>query len=282
MSCPSQSNALYLLRSEQKNFAKSLERISREARATGAFADVHAFTDKDISHEYAEAHSEILQQPRGAGYWLWKPYFVSRVLSGLADGDILFYADAGCEFRASPEPYLQLAFQHGFLAFRLDSKHALQIWTKGDIIAAVGLNDASYERFTLLKIKNYINPDDKVLYIHTKGITRYHTHLYSNINDWVNLMDYFLIYNYSICLNVLETFETVGINYHPHVTNNSPHYSGNYWWCTAKYFLSLNDYIPDDYYAPEFYLFSQRPRYLCLFYSNVDQYNVRFPFLNYV
>ena len=93
-------------------------------------------------------------------------------------------------------------------------------------------------------------------------------------------MDYYLIYNHSICLNVLETFETVGVNYHPH--NNSPHYSGNYWWCTANYYLSLNDYIPDDYYAPEFYLFSRRPRYLCLYYSNVDQYNVRFPLINYV
>ena len=161
-------------------------------------------------------------------------------------------------------------------------KHIIENSGKKFIIADIGLNDASYERFTLLKIKNYINPDDKILYIHTKGITRYHTHLHSNINDWVNLMDYFLIYNHSICLNVLETFETVGINYHPHVTNNSPHYSGNYWWCTANYFLSLNDYIPDDYYAPEFYLFSRRPRYLCLFYSNVDQYNVRFPFINYV
>ena len=148
------------------------------------------------------------------------------------------------------------------------------------IVAEVGLNDYSYERFTLLKIKNYIHPGDKILYIHTKGITRYNTNLYSNIIDWVNLMDYYLIYNHSICLNVLETFETVGVNYHPH--NNSPHYSGNYWWCTANYYLSLNDYIPDDYYAPEFYLFSRRPRYLCLYYSNVDQYNVRFPLINYV
>lgn len=161
-------------------------------------------------------------------------------------------------------------------------KHIIENSGSKFIIAEIGLNDTSYERFTLLKIKNYIQPGDKLLYIHTKGITRFDTHLYVNINDWVNLMDYYLIYNYSICLNVLETFETVGINYHPHVTSNSPHFSGNYWWCTANYFLSLNDYISDDYYAPEFYLFSRRPRYLCLFYSNVDQYNVRFPFVNYV
>ena len=60
------------------------------------------------------------------------------------------------------------------------------------IIADIGLNDNSYERFTLLQIKKYIKPDDNILYIHTKGITRSHTHLYCNIIDWVNLMDYYL------------------------------------------------------------------------------------------
>ena len=32
------------------------------------------------------------------------------------------------------------------------------------------INDTTYERFTLLKIKEYINQKDKFLYIHTKGV----------------------------------------------------------------------------------------------------------------
>jgi hypothetical protein len=120
-------------------FAAALRRIEREARATGAFAAVHAFTDADIAPEYARAHADVLQQPRGAGLWLWKPYFVARVLAGLAEGELLLYADAGCELRASPAPYLELARRHGFLGFRLEAEHTLQRWTKGDVFAAVGL-----------------------------------------------------------------------------------------------------------------------------------------------
>jgi len=32
------------------------------------------------------------------GYAIWKPYLVMKELERLADGDILFYADSGCEF----------------------------------------------------------------------------------------------------------------------------------------------------------------------------------------
>jgi hypothetical protein len=120
-------------------FAAALRRIEREARATGAFAAVHAFTDADIAPEYARAHADVLRQPRGGGLWLWKPYFVARVLAGLAEGELLLYADAGCELRASPAPYLELARRHGFLGFRLEAEHTLQRWTKGDVFAAVGL-----------------------------------------------------------------------------------------------------------------------------------------------
>lgn len=40
------------------------------------------------------------------------------------------------------------------------------------IIADIGINDKSYERFTLLKIHNYINDNDKFLYIHSKGVSK--------------------------------------------------------------------------------------------------------------
>ena len=38
-------------------------------------------------------------------------------------------------------------------------------------VEAVGLDDTTYERFTLLKIRKYIKSGDKFMYIHTKGVT---------------------------------------------------------------------------------------------------------------
>ena len=122
----------------------AVRRITREANATGAFSVVHAFTNTDIDTKFASAHADVLQQKRGGGYWLWKPYFVARVLAGLAEGELLFYADAGCEFKGNPTPYLLLAHQHGFLGFHQPPHMTMHVWTKGDIFSAVGLNSSVF------------------------------------------------------------------------------------------------------------------------------------------
>ena len=38
----------------------------------------------------------MLEEPRGGGYWVWKPLIVREALCGLEDGDVLLYCDAGC------------------------------------------------------------------------------------------------------------------------------------------------------------------------------------------
>jgi hypothetical protein len=56
--------------------------------------------------EFYAANKTLLDQPRGCGYWAWKPYLIHSCLTHevwegvkhLHDGDILIYADAGIEF----------------------------------------------------------------------------------------------------------------------------------------------------------------------------------------
>lgn len=38
--------------------------------------------------------------PRGYGFWLWKPYLIERELKKLEYGDVLVYLDAGCVINA--------------------------------------------------------------------------------------------------------------------------------------------------------------------------------------
>jgi hypothetical protein len=62
---------------------------------------VDEFITGDISNEFLQVFNyEILSQPRGCGYWLWKPYFIYRSMWHCKDDDILIYADAGVEFIA--------------------------------------------------------------------------------------------------------------------------------------------------------------------------------------
>ena len=62
------------------------------------FDKVCEFYPADIEKEWADEHSEILSHQRGNGLWLWKPYFVNKVMDECADGDIIFYCDSGSIF----------------------------------------------------------------------------------------------------------------------------------------------------------------------------------------
>jgi len=73
-------------KSKQTNLSKS---------AQPYFDVVHSFGPKDIDSEFFQENKLILTQPKGAGYWAWKPYFLLKCFQIMNDGDVLFYADAG-------------------------------------------------------------------------------------------------------------------------------------------------------------------------------------------
>lgn len=63
------------------------------------FDKVYEFHPDDIDADFAQQHQDILSNKRGNGLWLWKPYFIHRVMKECNDGDIIFYCDAGAIFR---------------------------------------------------------------------------------------------------------------------------------------------------------------------------------------
>jgi hypothetical protein len=133
-------------------------------------------------------------------------------------------------------------------------------------ITKEGPNDKSYERFTLLDIPNHIKPDDKFLYIHSKGVSEVghytgKTPKYDNIFWWRTWMEYFLMTHYKDCLEALNTHDLVGVNYSSSDAKVGPHFSGNFWWSTGKYYLSLEKTIGPHYNDPEKYIFSGKPNY---------------------
>lgn len=50
-----------------------------------------------IDEQFYTNNIDILTRERGAGYWLWKPYFINKALWEIGEDDILFYSDAGVE-----------------------------------------------------------------------------------------------------------------------------------------------------------------------------------------
>ena len=117
-------------------------------------------------------------------------------------------------------------------------------------VERVAPDDATYERLTILSIPSHVRPGDKILYFHTKGVTKPDN---GHVYYWRALMEYHLIARWRECVALLDASVAVGCNYSD---GPSPHFSGNFWWCTADYFLELPRHIDDDYYAPEFYVLS--------------------------
>ena len=67
-------------------------------RHIARFDKIYEFTPDDIDDEYYTKHKDVLSVKRGNGLWLWKPYFINRVLNESNDGDVIFYADSGALF----------------------------------------------------------------------------------------------------------------------------------------------------------------------------------------
>ena len=58
--------------------------------------NISSYSDLDFSTtSFYKEHEAIASQPRGAGYWIWKPYYILQHLKKLEEGEVLVYCDAG-------------------------------------------------------------------------------------------------------------------------------------------------------------------------------------------
>ena len=79
---------------------------SKSGHKVGCFDKIFSFRKGDLGVGFVNKHHHILEQPRGAGYWLWKPYLIDRTLKYLNEDDVLFYCDAGAMFIRSIQPVI--------------------------------------------------------------------------------------------------------------------------------------------------------------------------------
>jgi hypothetical protein len=133
-----------------KNYHNSLARISEEAKQTNFFDYIHGFTEKDLKNDitFWEKHGNFIESNRrGYGYWLWKSYLIKRQLDKLNEGDILIYADAGCQVncggnsRLSEYIYLLQNNEHNYGVLAFDSGYYEYRYTKRQIFEYFDCNN---------------------------------------------------------------------------------------------------------------------------------------------
>lgn len=158
-------------------------------------------------------------------------------------------------------------------------------------------NSLIHEIPTLNKLKHLSESiyNIKILYLHTKGITwdsgerKYHEKsnyaVNACIDDWVDMMLYFLVEKHQECISKLNSgYDSVGCNYLEACSHYPKHYSGNFWWANSKHiknlpFIEENNTNKMD---AEFWLFKNKHDYFTIHNSNVHHYLIRYPPNKYI
>lgn len=116
------SNNLYL---------ESRLRLNNSALKYG-FDEVASYDFNDLKGAvFFEENKKLLLNPRGLGYWIWKPYILLEEIKKMSDGDIIVYCDAGIEIIGSAAPLFEICTAQPILLFA-NGTLKNRIWTKRD------------------------------------------------------------------------------------------------------------------------------------------------------
>lgn len=164
---------VHLLSYASGRYLDAQDYLVHTARQAGCFHRIHSFRPKHISRDFIKANKSIFDQPRGQGYWLWKPYFINQVMETAKDGDIVFYCDSGAYFIKSPEPLFGI----------------LKVETKGVMSFALEHPEVAYTKRTTLRHLGADTPELRNLPQRLASFALFHCNDFSRtfVKDWLSL-----------------------------------------------------------------------------------------------
>lgn len=135
-----------------EKYSYSLQRLEDSAVEIGKVDDVFTYGPSDLEGEFKRKNAHVLSQPRGAGYWIWKPYIIMDAFDHLEEGDKVVYSDAGLVVIDDLTPLFDTVNEEvndgGKLIFRLPPHgvpaHKAKTWTKRDCFVILGCNESKY------------------------------------------------------------------------------------------------------------------------------------------
>lgn len=135
---------IYLLSFATKSFELSQDRLCNSAQK---YNIKHYFkyrlNDLRQTDFYRDNYS-VLKGKKGAGYWLWKPYYIYQALTKLKENDYLIYADAGIEFVHNPRLIISSFPRESILLFYDGGMHTNEQYVKEDCYILMNCNSRAY------------------------------------------------------------------------------------------------------------------------------------------
>lgn len=89
----------------------------------------------------------------------------------------------------------------------------------------------------LVKSNTFLD-HDKILYFHTKGVSRHDHQSQINVSFWRRYMEHFVIDRWIECIQWLDHVDACGVEIdHCHT---AVHFAGNFWWSNVNYLKTLS------------------------------------------
>jgi hypothetical protein len=132
-----------------QNFYDAASRLVKQVENLNLFDNINFFTDKDLQKDnyFWKKHSSfIINNKRGYGYWLWKPYLIKKTIEKMTDGDVLLYLDCGCEIDIKNKDKFISKFEivkkdH---IIGTNTNNPEKNWNKMDLICKLNMLDDKY------------------------------------------------------------------------------------------------------------------------------------------
>lgn len=107
-------------------------------------------SERDLEDDFIDSNKNIFCQKRGFGYWLWKPYLISRALDQIEFGDYLIYCDSASIITNPIDILFDLCGENNdILLFEnmngsLDKPWINKHWTKADCFNLMDCAESKY------------------------------------------------------------------------------------------------------------------------------------------
>lgn len=122
------NNKIHLITYGDNKYDKAKERLCKQAKELNLFDTITSFGKEDLTSNFKNKYKDILNLPRGGGYWIWKLNLLEIMFDRIDDDDFLVYLDAGCHINKFGKKRLIEYFEkfenndYGILSFQMHNQ----------------------------------------------------------------------------------------------------------------------------------------------------------------
>ena len=126
------------------NYSHSQAAMSEHVSENSIFDKIVCYNrDWLVTTQFYEDNKKILDQPRGAGYWLWKPYIILENLKNLKEDEILVYMDVGDKPNPGIADYVKEWLEEKDILLTTGGNNN-RVYTKRDALVLMGCDEPKY------------------------------------------------------------------------------------------------------------------------------------------